>query len=507
VLEAEIRARRDQGIVCRDRAFSRHHEAPCPGKGTAQQRDGGVADLDLPDGAGRRCIGSESLGPRRLEKGGGIGPVEGEESQARPGIGEGGAGGRRLGVREPASRVGHLRGLVEDKPARIPRARDHGQGFDAAILVGERHARGLANGDPGPLAGHGGQPVASVGAVEGEDGGGRIVEEGDRVPRRAVFGREGGVPAVGGAVPYRALVTDDAGEDGARRLGALVEGGTAQAASLLEVVGRAVNVEMKARHLAHPGAEEGHVVLRRGKATDVDCRDVDGRLALDHPFGQHAARGGEADAARVHTGEDVKAAQLRRLAHHHHAVGGKALGSVEEGADLDRLQDGEALDGARQVGPELVPVLVQEAEGEVVGQGLDGQRLGVAVEAADEQAADLLAPVDEGVGVAEDRRLGRHPVDGHGQHVEMLRRVERDVDPGHQPDAPAPQPRAQHDRIARDGTLRRQNARDPAILLAETGDWGVLEESRAPVSRPAHIGGGDVRGVDPAVARAPNRAD
>ena len=78
---------------------------------------------------------------------------------------------------------------------------------------------------------------------------------------------------------------------------------------------------------------------------------------------------------------------------------------------------------------EVVPVLLEELELERVRDlRRCHPRLGDGLEAADDQAADLLLDVDVAVGVTQDRQVGVDALELVGDDVEVLGRVQRDGD-------------------------------------------------------------------------------
>ena len=97
---------------------------------------------------------------------------------------------------------------------------------------------------------------------------------------------------------------------------------------------------------------------------------------------------------------------------------------------------------------ELVPVLGQQLELEAVGDRVDVPRLRLRLEAAHHEAADLLLVVDEAVGIADHRQVGRDAGDRLGDDVEVLGRVQRHVDAGEAPELARPLPAAVDERLA-----------------------------------------------------------
>ena len=85
-----------------------------------------------------------------------------------------------------------------------------------------------------------------------------------------------------------------------------------------------------------------------GEAADVDEPEVQGRLALRHPLGQHPARAAaRGDAEGVEAGADEEVPHLRRLAEDEVAVGREGLRPVDHLLDAGVLQRRDAADGQR----------------------------------------------------------------------------------------------------------------------------------------------------------------
>ena len=99
----------------------------------------------------------------------------------------------------------------------------------------------------------------------------------------------------------------------------------------------------------------------------------------------------------------------------------------------------------------MVPILFQQLEFERVRDLVRRHpRLGLRLEAADDQPADLLLEVGVAVGVAQDRQVGVHAVDRLGDDVEVLGGVQRHVDAGHRADLLGPLPGAVDDDLGLD---------------------------------------------------------
>ena len=136
------------------------------------------------------------------------------------------------------------------------------------------------------------------------------------------------------------------------------------------------------------------------------------------------------DAEGVEAGADEEVPHLGRLAEDEVAVGREALGAVDELLDAGRLQRRDAAEGELHDRLEMVPVVLEELEGEVVGDAALGPGPGVGLVAAHDEAADLLLVVGEAVGVAQGGEAGGDAVDALGDQVLVLDADEGDVDAG-----------------------------------------------------------------------------
>ena len=228
----------------------------------------------------------------------------------------------------------------------------------------------------------------------------------------------------------------------------------------------------------------------------------------DDPLGQRPAgpaRGGDAD--RVEARRDEEVAHLRRLAQDELVVGGEALRSVVELAYPRLRQRRDAQHRAVHQHGEVLPVLLEQLELERVGDLVRRDpRLGLGLEAADHQAAHLLLEVGVAVGVAQHGQVGVHAVDRVGHHVEVLRGVQRHVDPGERAHLLGPLPGAVHHDLRRDVAGVRPHPGDPARGDGDAEHAGALEDPRAALPRAAGQRRGEVDRVGLAVAGQPDRA-
>ena len=111
---------------------------------------------------------------------------------------------------------------------------------------------------------------------------------------------------------------------------------------------------------------------------------------------------------------------------------------------------------------EVLPVLVEQLELEGVRDLLGRDPgLGLGLEPADDQPADLLLDVGPAVGVAQDRQVAVHPLDLVGHDVEVLGRVQRHADAGQRADGLGPLAGAVDDDLALDVAVVGAHPADP----------------------------------------------
>ena len=163
--------------------------------------------------------------------------------------------------------------------------------------------------------------------------------------------------------------------------------------------------------------------------------------------------------------------------------------------------------GAVHEDREVIPVLLEQLELERVGQRVGRDpRLGVRLEAADHQPADLLLDVGVAVRVAQDREVPVDPVDLLGDHVEVLGRVQRHGHPGQCADRLGPLAGAVDHDLRLDVPPAGADAGDGVVLGEDAGDAGALGDRDALVAGTAGQRGGQVGRVGAAVAGQPDRA-
>jgi hypothetical protein len=148
------------------------------------------------------------------------------------------------------------------------------------------------------------------------------------------------------------------------------------------------------------------------------------------------------DADRVEAGRDEVVAQLGRLAEDRRQVRREALGPAEERADPNLLRTRNPLHGGREVWRHPVPVGRQLPKGERVGNTLHLPWRADRLKEAEHEAAALLPEVPVRAWIFEDRQGGVDPVNGLGDEVVVLGRLQRDADSGFLSQLACPHPSA-----------------------------------------------------------------
>ena len=179
----------------------------------------------------------------------------------------------------------------------------------------------------------------------------------------------------------------------------------------LPLVVRVHDVVVRAVDLVGAGEAVAAAAVLRSEAADVHLPQVHRRLPPDDPLGHHLAdAAGAGDAVGTEAGGDEEPGDLA-LAEDELAVGRERLGPVDEldhvGVDERRHDLLSGLGDRHEPVPVGVEERVVERRRDVA---VEAPRVGVALVAADDHPADLLAEVHEAVGVAHRRQVGRGTV-------------------------------------------------------------------------------------------------
>ena len=165
-------------------------------------------------------------------------------------------------------------------------------------------------------------------------------------------------------------------------------------------------------------------------------------------------------------------------------------------------------------GSKLVPVFAQQLEAEGRRDRVDTPGLGLRLEAAHDQAADLFLVVDEAVGVAHHGQHRVDAVDAVGDDVEVLGRPERHRHASELAELARPLAGAVDERVAGDlelaAVVAHANARDAARVALALGlhadHLDAFDDRRASLARALGQRHRQVGRIGLAVAGNPDRA-
>ncbi len=247
----------------------------------------------------------------------------------------------------------------------------------------------------------------------------RLVEQSRALARRDVLGHDRRRPVFAGPAPrlqriergilvrpepVRALPAGLLAELGPERLEARVGGRDLERAARLVVLARVLHVVVLRVDLVGARERIPAAPIVRAEPPDVHLRQVHRGLAVDDPFGGGPAdTGATGDAVGAEAGSHEEAPDLG-LAQDEVVVGGERLGTVDEAVDLGRPQRGDQVERALRDRLEPLPPLLEQPVVEVGrDRRVDVPRVRVALVAADDEPADLLADVHEVVRIAQRR--------------------------------------------------------------------------------------------------------
>ena len=394
-------------------------------------------------------------------------------------------------------------------------AADHGQiAFDATLGVqhlgvGQRSggAVDVACGDPG-------QRLGRVGAFQGELGEGGLVDQHGMVAGRLVFARHRIPPAgalVGIAVlchfarcgePVRAFPAQLFAKHRPGGLQMRIQRRAAGRAGGAHFLGRPGDGVVFGVSLQRAAADVIGGAVGRAETADVDGPEVIGRGPGGDPFCEgHACPAPGGDAEGVEARADIEVAQFRRLAQDEIPVRGKAFRPVDQLFDACGGQGWHARQGVFHELAVVIPVRGQEFKVEPLGDAVLRPGLRVRLIAAPDQAANLLFPVGQPVGVAQGGQRRGDAVDPFGDHVLVFDRDEGDVDADRGCQRAGPLTGADDEFFAFHGAGGGFHPPNAAILDDNAGDRRILENLHPRHPRATGKGLGDVRRVGLAVGR------
>ena len=188
----------------------------------------------------------------------------------------------------------------------------------------------------------------------------------------------------------------------------------------------------------------------------------------------------------------------------------EALGPVDDPVDAGVGHRRDAPDGAFHDRFEAGRVGRQELAVEVGRDAVERPRRRVALVAAHAQAADLLAEVDEVVGIAELREPGVDALDRLGEQVLVRHRDDRHGHADHPADLRREHAARVDDDIGADlasfALVLDGHAGHPATVRADRDDPGLRADLGAAPARARGQRVGQPRRVEPAVGRQPDGA-
>src|SRR5690242_16298274 len=144
------------------------------------------------------------------------------------------------------------------------------------------------------------------------------------------------------------------------------------------------------KRFRHARDEEALGILVREEAGDIDLPEVERRLAMHDPVREREPGApARLDADRVEAGGDEEVLQVWRWPEHVTAIDGEAFRPIEELADADLAETGDAPQRVIQDRREMLVVFGQFAESEVFRNAIDGPRLGDRLKRTDEKLAGI----------------------------------------------------------------------------------------------------------------------
>ena len=191
-------------------------------------------------------------------------------------------------------------------------------------------------------------------------------------------------------------------------------------------------------------------------------------------------------------------------------------GVKPSGPLITRLTPASAIAGTRRMAPfhdrlEAVHVGRQELAVEVGRDAVERPRRGIALVATHAQPADLLAEVDEVVGVAQLRQARVDALDRLGEEVLVGHRDDRHGDADHPADLRGEHAAGVDDDVGADlgpfALVLDGHAGDPAAVRADADDAGLGPDPGAPLARSRGERVGEPGRIEPAVGRQPDRAE
>jgi hypothetical protein len=170
-------------------------------------------------------------------------------------------------------------------------------------------------------------------------------------------------------------------------------------------------------------------------------------------------------------------------------------------------QDGDALHCELEIRHHVIPVLRQMQKPVGLGRGTFAPWLRVRLEEPDQQLARVLLEVRADVRHAQNGKTGGEAGNRLGDHVEMLRAVQRHVHARVASQMPAPEAGAVHDELRVDVAAGCRDANRPAALAADARDQYALDDARPALPRAFRQRERGIHRIAAPVFRQMDRAD
>ena len=223
------------------------------------------------------------------------------------------------------------------------------------------------------------------------------------------------------------------------------------------------------------------------EAPDVELPHAVARLAVEDPLGQVAARTARVDDAEEReAGQHPEVAPPRDGAHERAPIRRVSVGPVDRLRDRRVRKHRHAPLGRLQVLRDAAQVGAQEPARPAARHAVQRPGARVGLERAEKQPLAVLAHVERSLGIAEHgqlRRTGREPGDRLGEHVLVLERDDRQLEPERPAELARPHAGRDH-HVAGADSAARGLEEPPALVPLQGGDGGPAQDPRPAASAP-----------------------
>ncbi len=127
----------------------------------------------------------------------------------------------------------------------------------------------------------------------------------------------------------------------------------------------------------------------------------------------------------------------------------------------------------------MVPIRVEKGKLEFFRDAVYCPGHGIEFVAAHDEAPDLLLEVGLQIGVAQSGQVAGDALDGFGDDILVLYRLQRHADAGHKPDLSGPLSAAVDDGLASDSTRSGNHGGDVSVRRLQTGNFRILDDPGA----------------------------